>query len=72
MKFPDNGVLMALGSVQGSSAPAVWRHLVEETRSGDPGWNFDAKYLVGKTGDVIVPDDLEADIERLMEEGDEL
>ena len=72
-RFPDNGMLMALGSVKGSRAPAIWKHLREETGSADPHWNFDSKYLVSKTGEVFVAhDDVEMDIERLIQEFDEL
>lgn len=63
---------MALGSVKGDTAPAVWKHMRDETGSSDPGWNFDSKYLVSKSGVVSVPGDVEADIERLMQESDEL
>lgn len=72
-RFPDNGMLMALGSVKGSRAPAIWQHLREETGSADPGWNFDSKYLVSKTGEVIVADyDIDTEIERLVQQSDEL
>lgn len=63
---------MALGSVKGDQAPAIWKHLRDETGNGDPAWNFDSKYLVSKTGEVIVTSDIEADIERLIQESDEL
>lgn len=40
----------------------------EATDSSDPGWNFDSKYLVSKTGEVSVPSDVEGDIEKLVSE----
>ena len=64
--FP--GVLMKLGSVKGSTAPELWRHMSEETGAPDPTWNFSTKFLVSKTGKVSVPKDIEADIESLMNE----
>jgi glutathione peroxidase-family protein len=66
--FPSNGILMQLGSVVGEGAPEVWKHVREATGSSDPGWNFDSKYLVSKTGEVSVPSDVEGDIEKLLSE----
>jgi len=65
--FP--GIMMKLGKIKGESAPQVWKFFKNETGAGDPIWNFKGKFLVSKTGDVSVPMDLEADIERLMKEG---
>jgi len=61
-------VLMKLGSVKGSSAPEVWRYMTEATGDSSPTWNFSAKYLVSKTGEVSIARDVEKDIEKLMEE----
>ena len=36
--FP--GMLMELGSVKGSSAPEIWRHMKEQTGASDPAWNL--------------------------------
>jgi len=65
-KFP--GILMKLGKIKGDEAPEVWRFFKEETGASDPLWNFRGKFLVSKNGEVSVPTDLEADIERLVEE----
>jgi len=60
--------LMKLGKIKGDTAPEVWRFFKDETGAGDPLWNFKGKFLVGKNGEVSVPTDLEADIERLINE----
>ena len=58
---------MKLGSVVGDTAPELWKFMRDATGAGDPGWNFDSKYLVSKTGEVSVPGkDVEADIEKLI------
>jgi len=62
--FP--GILMKLGKIKGETAPEVWKFFKDETGAADPGWNFKGKFLVSKTGEVSVPTDLEADIERLV------
>ena len=64
--FP--GIMMQLGKIKGETAPEVWKFFKDETGAPDPMWNFKGKFLVGKTGDVSVPTDLEADIERLVKE----
>lgn len=65
--FP--GILLKLGSVVGGTAPEVWKYMRDATGSSDPGWNFDSKYLVSKTGEVSVPTaDVEGDIEKLIGE----
>jgi len=64
--FP--GILMKLGKIKGDTAPEVWKFFKDETGAGDPIWNFKGKFLVGKTGEVSVPTDLEADIEKLINE----
>ena len=66
--FPSNGVVMKLGSVVGDTAPELWKFMRDSTGAGDPGWNFDSKYLVSKSGEVSVPKDVEADIENLLSE----
>ena len=62
------GVMMKLGKIKGDTAPDVWRFFKDETGAGDPMWNFKGKFLVSKNGKVSVPTDLEADIERLINE----
>lgn len=64
--FP--GILMQLGKIKGETAPEVWKFFKDETGAPDPMWNFKGKFLVSKTGEVSVPTDLEADIERLVGE----
>ena len=64
--FP--GILMKLGKVLGDDAPEVWKFMKEESGASDPTWNFNGKFLVSKTGKVIVPTNVERDIEQLMEE----
>lgn len=64
--FP--GILMQLGKIKGETAPEVWKFFKDETGAADPTWNFRGKFLVSKTGEVSVPEDLEADIERLINE----
>ena len=64
--FP--GILMKLGKIRGPTAPEVWRFFQRETGAADPTWNFKGRFLVSKTGDVTVPTDLEADIDRLVNE----
>ena len=60
---------MKLGSVVGDTAPEIWKFMRDSTGAGDPGWNFDSKYLVSKSGAVSVPTkDVEADIEKLLSE----
>lgn len=59
---------MALGQIKGETAPEVWKFFKDETGAGNPMWNFQGKFLVSKTGEVSVPEDLEADIERLVTE----
>jgi len=64
--FP--GIMMKLGKIKGDKAPELWKFFKNETGAGDPMWNFKAKFLVSKTGEVSVPSDLEAEIESLIEE----
>jgi len=64
--FP--GIVMKLGSVMGDGAPEVWKFMRESSGSSDPGWNFDSKYLVAKTGEVSVPSDVDAEIAKLISE----
>ena len=64
--FP--GVLMKLGKVKGDSAPEVWKYLKQQTAAKDPTWNFKGKFLVSKTGRVIVPENVVEDIAALMKE----
>jgi len=64
--FP--GVMMKLGKIKGKEAPEVWKFFKDETGASDPMWNFKGKFLVSKKGEVEVPKDLEADIERLVKE----
>ena len=66
--FPDNGTLMKLGSVVGDTAPDLWKCLRESAGAADPGWNFDAKFLMSKDGKVSVPSDVDAEIEKLISE----
>ena len=68
--FP--GTLMKLGNIKGPEAPEVWRFFKEQTGAPDPMWNFRGKFLVSKSGVVSVPTDLEADIEKLMDEDGDL
>ena len=64
--FP--GIMMKLGKIKGDTAPELWQFFKAETGASDPTWNFKGKFLVSKTGEVSVPTDLEADIERLVNE----
>jgi len=66
--FPSNGILMKLGSVKGDTAPEIWKHMRDSTGSSDPSWNFDSAYLVSKSGEVSVPQNVETDIEALLGE----
>ena len=59
---------MKLGSVVGDTAPELWKFMRDSTGAGDPGWNFDSKYLVSKSDAVSVPKDVEAEIEKLLSE----
>jgi len=75
MNFPfkfgrEIGYLMALGSVQGDQAPALWKYLRDSTNARDPAWNFASAYLVSKTGRVycVSPRDVEAGIASLLAE----
>jgi len=66
--FP--GIMMQLGKLKGNKAPDLWKFFKDETGAKDPKWNFQGKFLISKTGIVTVSNakDLEADIERLVEE----
>ena len=65
--FP--GYLMKLGHVTGPGASEIWKFFMKATRSKEPVWNFDGKFLVSKTGEVSLPDgDVEAAISKLMEQ----
>ena len=60
---------MKLGSVVGDAAPDLWKFMRDSAGAGDPGWNFDSKFLVSKSGEVSVPSkDVEGDIEKLLSE----
>jgi glutathione peroxidase len=62
------GYLMKPSQVTGPGASEVWKYFLEATGASEPTWNFSSKFLVSKTGEVIVPGkDLEADIAKLME-----
>jgi glutathione peroxidase len=63
--FP--GLLMKLGHVTGPGANEVWKFFRMATGSREPEWNFDGKFLVSKTGRIVLPsNDLEGDIAQLM------
>lgn len=65
--FP--GTLMKLGKIKGDKAPDLWKFFKAETGAADPGWNFQGKFLVSKTGVVSVSKgDVEAEITALMNE----
>ena len=65
--FP--GYLMKLGHVTGPGASEIWKFFMKATKSKEPAWNFDGKFLVSKTGQVILPGgDLEAEIAKLVSE----
>ncbi|KAG7346062.1 glutathione S-transferase domain containing protein [Nitzschia inconspicua] len=65
--FP--GILMKLGRVTGPGASEIWKFFRKATNAKDPAWNFDGKFLVSKTGVVMLPGgDLEATIANLIEE----
>lgn len=66
--FP--GIMMSLSKLKGNKAPELWRYLKEETGAKNPKWNFQGKFLISKTGHVMVSnaDDLEDDIEELINE----
>ena len=50
----DPGVnMMANVDVNGADASPVWNFLKEQTNSGDVSWNFAAKFIVNKDGDVV-------------------
>ena len=50
----DPGVnMMAKVDVNGADASPVWNFLKEQTNSGDVSWNFAAKFIVNKDGDVV-------------------
>lgn len=66
--FPPNGILMKLGHVTGPGASEIWKFFMKATSSKEPAWNFDGKFLVSKSGQVILPTDLEAEIAALVEE----
>mmetsp|Transcript_21554 Transcript_21554/g.26456 ORF Transcript_21554/g.26456 Transcript_21554/m.26456 type:complete len:96 (+) Transcript_21554:1320-1607(+) len=68
--FP--GILMKLGKVTGPNASEIWKQMKAESGASDPTWNFNGKFLVSKSGKVSVPRNVEADIEALMAEDDEL
>lgn len=63
-QFP--GTLMKLGKIKGDEAPEVWKLFKAQTGASDPKWNFRAKFLVSKEGEVSVPKNLEEDIAALM------
>jgi glutathione peroxidase-family protein len=66
--FP--GIMMQLGKVKGKEAPELWKFFKTETGAKSPKWNFQGKFLISKSGNVSVSNtkNLEADIERLIEE----
>jgi glutathione peroxidase-family protein len=60
---------MKLGKIKGDKAPDLWKFFKAETGAADPGWNFQGKFLVSKTGVVSVSKgDVEAEITALMNE----
>jgi glutathione peroxidase len=65
--FP--GILMKLGRVTGPGASEIWKFFKKATNARDPVWNFDGKFLVSKTGNVMLPEgDVEAAIAKLIGE----
>ena len=69
--FPPSpgGEVMSIGEIKGANARESWRFFYHETGATEPTWNFKGKFLVSKTGKVVVPgNDLEGDIRKLLEE----
>jgi glutathione peroxidase len=65
--FP--GILMKLGHVTGPGASEIWKFFMKATQRREPVWNFDGKFLVSKSGRILLPGrDVAADIATLMEE----
>lgn len=65
--FP--GILMKLGKVTGPGASEIWKFFLKATNARDPAWNFDGKFLVSKTGVVMLPEgDLEEHVAQLIAE----
>lgn len=60
---------MKLGRVTGPGASEIWKFFMKASRSREPTWNFDGKFLVSKTGVVTLPGgDVETEIAKLMAE----
>lgn len=64
------GHLVKLGHVTGPGASEIWKFFMRATRSREPNWNFAGKFLVSKSGRVVLPtngaNSLEEDIARLL------
>lgn len=67
-QFP--GIFLALGHVTGPRASNLWKFFLSATGAPEPTWNFASKFVVSKTGVVLVAHshNLEATIASLMKE----
>lgn len=44
--------VLAKGDVTGPKMQTAWKFMKEATNAPDPGWNFEGKFVIGKTGDI--------------------
>mmetsp|Transcript_86954 Transcript_86954/g.241139 ORF Transcript_86954/g.241139 Transcript_86954/m.241139 type:complete len:115 (+) Transcript_86954:286-630(+) len=44
--------VMTKSDVTGGNMHPAWKVMKELTGAPDPGWNFDGKFVIGKTGDI--------------------
>jgi len=51
--YKFTGMMMDKIDVNGSSTHPVWAYLKEATGSGDVKWNFAAKFVIDKEGNVV-------------------
>lgn len=48
----ENVHVLAKSDVLGDNMNPVWKFMKDETGARDPGWNFDGKFVITKTGEV--------------------
>lgn len=63
-----NGTVLAKGDVEGANAAPMWQHALSKF-AGPVGWNFKAKFIIDREGNVVNRNALSAqDQEALIKE----
>jgi len=66
-----DGLIMSKGDVNGPNTRPAFKFLKQYKENRDVGWNFEGKFLIDRSGKVIVPgQNVEAEIKALLEQNE--